>query len=46
MLFAEKIKRLREELQIPQRQLAMVLEINTPMYSKNVAKDLQNENKL
>ncbi|MDR2927432.1 MAG: helix-turn-helix domain-containing protein [Cytophagaceae bacterium] len=34
MLFAKKIKQLREELQIPQRQLASALEIDTPMYSK------------
>jgi transcriptional regulator with XRE-family HTH domain len=34
MLFAEKIKRLREEKQLLQRQLAAVLEIDTPMYSK------------
>jgi len=34
MLFAEKIKQLREEKQLLQRQLAAVLEIDTPMYSK------------
>jgi transcriptional regulator with XRE-family HTH domain len=34
MLFAEKIKHLREERQIPQRKFAAVLEIDTPMYSK------------
>lgn len=34
MLFAEKIKQLREERQLLQRQLAAVLEIDTPMYSK------------
>ncbi|GAB6010004.1 helix-turn-helix domain-containing protein [Dysgonomonas reticulitermitis] len=34
MLFAKKIKQLREELQMPQRQLAAALEIDTPMYSK------------
>ena len=34
MLFAEKIKRLREERQLLQRQLAAALEIDTPMYSK------------
>jgi len=34
MLFAERIKRLREERQLLQRQLAAVLEIDTPMYSK------------
>ena len=34
MLFAEKIKQLREELQMPQRQLAAALEIDTPMYSQ------------
>ncbi|KAA6315929.1 hypothetical protein EZS27_033689 [termite gut metagenome] len=34
MLFAEKIKQLREKLQIPQRQFAVALEIDMPMYSK------------
>ena len=34
MLFAERIKRLREERQLLQRQLAAALEIDTPMYSK------------
>jgi transcriptional regulator with XRE-family HTH domain len=34
MLFAEKIKQLRENKQMPQRQFAAVLEIDTPMYSK------------
>ncbi|MDR0205981.1 MAG: helix-turn-helix domain-containing protein [Bacteroidales bacterium] len=34
MLFAEKIKHLREEKQLLQRQLAAILEIDTPMYSK------------
>jgi transcriptional regulator with XRE-family HTH domain len=34
MLFAEKIKQLREEKQMPQRILAAALEIDTPMYSK------------
>ena len=34
MLFAERIKQLREEKQIPQRQFASALEIDTPMYSK------------
>jgi transcriptional regulator with XRE-family HTH domain len=34
MLFAERIKQLREELQMPQRRLASALEIDTPMYSK------------
>jgi len=34
MLFAEKIKQLREEKQMPQRQFAAALEIDTPMYSK------------
>ena len=34
MLFAEKIKQLREEKQMPQRQIAPALEIDTPMYSK------------
>ncbi|MDR0692472.1 MAG: helix-turn-helix domain-containing protein [Prevotellaceae bacterium] len=34
MLSAKRIKQLWEELQIPQRQLAAALEIETPMYSK------------
>ncbi len=34
MLFANKIRRLREEQQLLQRQLAAALEIDTPMYSK------------
>ena len=34
MLFAEKIRQLREEKQMPQRQFAAALEIDTPMYSK------------
>jgi transcriptional regulator with XRE-family HTH domain len=34
MLFAERIKQLREEMQMPQRQFAATLEIDTPMYSK------------
>lgn len=34
MLFAEKIRLLREEKQLLQRQLASALEIDTPMYSK------------
>jgi transcriptional regulator with XRE-family HTH domain len=34
MLFAEKIKQLREEKQMPQRKFAAALEIDTPMYSK------------
>jgi transcriptional regulator with XRE-family HTH domain len=34
MLFADKIKELREKKQIVQRQFAAALEINTPMYSK------------
>jgi transcriptional regulator with XRE-family HTH domain len=34
MLFAERIKQLREEKQFLQRQLAATLEIDTPMYSK------------
>ncbi|MDD2256552.1 MAG: helix-turn-helix transcriptional regulator [Bacteroidales bacterium] len=34
MLFANKIRGLREEKQLLQRQLAAVLEIDTPMYSK------------
>jgi|SRR5574344_891709 transcriptional regulator with XRE-family HTH domain len=34
MLFADKIRILREEQQLPQRQLAAALEIDTPMYSR------------
>lgn len=34
MLFANKIRQLREELNLLQRQLASALEIDTPMYSK------------
>ena len=34
MLLADKIKQLREEKQLFQRQLAEVLEIDTPMYCK------------
>ena len=34
MLFADKIRNLREERQMPQRQLAAALEIDTPMYSR------------
>ena len=34
MLFAERIKQLRGEKQLLQRQLAAILEIDTPMYSK------------
>ncbi|MDR0982716.1 MAG: helix-turn-helix domain-containing protein [Culturomica sp.] len=34
MLFAEKIKQLREEKQLLQSQLASALEIDTPMFSK------------
>ncbi len=34
MLLANKIKQLREEKQLFQRQLAEVLEIDTPMYCK------------
>lgn len=34
MLFAEKIKRLREEQQLAQRQLAAALEIDTATYCK------------
>ena len=34
MLFAERIRQLREEKQMPQRQFAAALEIDTPMYSK------------
>ena len=34
VLFADKIRQLREEKQLLQRQLASALEIDTPMYSK------------
>ena len=34
MLFSEKIKQLREEKRLLQRQLAAVLEIDTHLYSK------------
>lgn len=34
MLFAEKLRQLREEKRILQRQLASILEIDTPMYSR------------
>jgi transcriptional regulator with XRE-family HTH domain len=34
MLFTDKIRLLREEKQLLQRQLAAALEIDTPMYSK------------
>lgn len=34
MLFANKLKELREEKQLLQRQLASALEIDTPMYSR------------
>ena len=34
MLFGDKIKELREEQGLLQRQLAAFLEIDTPMYSK------------
>jgi Helix-turn-helix. len=34
MLFANKIRQLREERKLLQRQLAAALEIDTPMYSK------------
>lgn len=34
MLFANKIRRLRKDQQLLQRQLAAALEIDTPMYSK------------
>lgn len=34
MLFADKIRQLREGKQLLQRQLASALEIDTPMYSK------------
>jgi len=34
MLFADKIRLLREERQLLQRQLASALDIDTPMYSR------------
>ena len=34
MLFADKLKELREKKQLLQRQLASALEIDTPMYSR------------
>ena len=34
MLFADKIKELREKKQMVQRQFAAALEMDTPMYSK------------
>jgi transcriptional regulator with XRE-family HTH domain len=34
MLFGNRIRRLREEKQMLQRQFAAALEIDTPMYSK------------
>jgi len=34
MLFVDKIRQLREDNQMLQRQLASALEIDTPMYSK------------
>ncbi|KAA6333009.1 hypothetical protein EZS27_018544 [termite gut metagenome] len=34
MLFGERIRQLREEKQLLQRQLVATLEIDTPMYSK------------
>lgn len=34
MLFADKIRQLREDNQMLQRQIASALEIDTPMYSK------------
>lgn len=34
MLFIEKIKQLREQLQLPQRQLAAALDIDTATYCK------------
>lgn len=34
MLFATELHKLREEKQLLQRQIAAVLEIDTPMYSK------------
>ncbi|MDR1672600.1 MAG: helix-turn-helix domain-containing protein, partial [Bacteroidales bacterium] len=34
MLFADRIKKLREKKQMVQRQFAAALETDTPMYSK------------
>jgi transcriptional regulator with XRE-family HTH domain len=34
MLFADRIKQLREQMQMPQRQLAAALEIDTATYCK------------
>ena len=34
MIFGKKIKELREEQGMLQRQLAAVIEVDTPMYSK------------
>ena len=34
MLFGDRIRQLREEKQMLQRQFAAMLEIDTPMYSK------------
>ncbi|WP_455093917.1 helix-turn-helix domain-containing protein [Prevotella histicola] len=34
MMFADKLKELRERKQLLQRQLASALEIDTPMYSR------------
>jgi hypothetical protein len=34
MMFADKLKELREKKQLLQRQLASALEIDTPMYSR------------
>ena len=34
MIFGKKIKELREEQGLVQRQLASVIEVDTPMYSK------------
>ena len=34
MLFADKIRQLRDEKQLLQRQLAAVLDMDTPMFSK------------
>ncbi|MDR0712836.1 MAG: helix-turn-helix domain-containing protein [Bacteroidales bacterium] len=34
MIFTERIKQLRKELQMPQRQLAAALEIDTATYCK------------
>lgn len=42
MLLGEKIKELRDEHGVLQRQLAALLEIDTPMFSKNVETDEPN----